>query len=122
MPLPLSLTGLQRLFQNSGLPPAVDERDRPGQFVLTGSHNFLLLQGISQSLAGRCAVLHLLPFSLSELSARPALSIEKLGRPLPGRVQHGCCRIRARGPRLDLPEVHFRRVRGKTRCSDRPEI
>ncbi|MBW2483560.1 MAG: AAA family ATPase, partial [Deltaproteobacteria bacterium] len=45
----------------------VDSRDISGQFVLTGSQNFLLLQKVSQSLAGRCAVLHLLPFSLSEL-------------------------------------------------------
>lgn len=66
---------------------AVDERDQPGQFILTGSHNFLLLQGISQSLAGRCAVLHLLPFSLSELAARAALSIDKLGSELPRRAK-----------------------------------
>lgn len=70
---------------------AVDERDRPGQFILTGSHHFLLLQTISQSLAGRCAVLHLLPFSLAELFGRQSASMEKLGKrvsspgPLPRR-------------------------------------
>ncbi len=37
------------------------------QFVLTGSQNFQLLQGITQSLAGRTLLLKLLPFSLSEL-------------------------------------------------------
>jgi len=37
-------------------------------FVLSGSQNFLLLQNITQSLAGRAAVLKLLPFGLSELS------------------------------------------------------
>jgi len=37
-------------------------------FVLSGSQNFLLLEKISQSLAGRAAILKLLPFSLSELS------------------------------------------------------
>jgi len=47
-----------------------EDRDRTGQFILTGSHNFLLLQSISQSLAGRCAVLHLLPFTLAELEGR----------------------------------------------------
>ncbi len=36
-------------------------------FVLSGSQNFLLLENISQSLAGRTAVLKLLPFSISEL-------------------------------------------------------
>ncbi len=48
----------------------VDRVDRPGQFILSGSQNFLLLQSVSQSLAGRCAVLHLLPFSRSELVGR----------------------------------------------------
>lgn len=38
------------------------------RFVLTGSNNFLLMQKITQSLAGRVAVLTLLPFSLRELS------------------------------------------------------
>ncbi len=36
-------------------------------FVLSGSQNFLLLENISQSLAGRAAILKLLPFSISEL-------------------------------------------------------
>lgn len=44
----------------------VDE-NRQIQFILTGSSNFLLMEKISQSLAGRTAVLHLLPFSLHEL-------------------------------------------------------
>lgn len=44
----------------------VDE-DRRVQFILTGSSNFLLMEKISQTLAGRTAVLHLLPFSFSEL-------------------------------------------------------
>lgn len=46
----------------------VDEDDQPGKFILTGSQNFLLMGQISQSLAGRTAILHLLPFSLRELS------------------------------------------------------
>lgn len=44
----------------------VDEK-RDILFILTGSSNFLLLEKISQTLAGRTAVLHLLPFSLAEL-------------------------------------------------------
>ena len=44
----------------------VDE-NRKIQFVLTGSSNFLLMEKISQTLAGRTAVLHLLPFSFAEL-------------------------------------------------------
>ena len=45
----------------------VDETDRPGQFLLTGSHNFAVREQLSQSLAGRTALLTLLPFSRSEL-------------------------------------------------------
>lgn len=47
----------------------IDERDTVGQYVLSGSQNFLLLKSIPQSLAGRVAVLHLLPFSLEELES-----------------------------------------------------
>jgi len=47
----------------------VDESPKPGQFILTGSQNFLLLEQISQSLAGRVAIFRLLPFSLPELHA-----------------------------------------------------
>ena len=42
--------------------------DRNIQFILTGSSNFLLMEKISQTLAGRTAILHLLPFSIAELS------------------------------------------------------
>ncbi len=45
----------------------VDERNEPGQFILSGSQNFLLMESISQSLAGRVAILNLLPFSEREL-------------------------------------------------------
>ena len=38
------------------------------QFILTGSANFLLMEKISQTLAGRTAILHLLPFSMAELT------------------------------------------------------
>ena len=49
----------------------VDKEDRPGRFILSGSQNFLLMERISQTLAGRCAVLHLLPFSCAELKGAP---------------------------------------------------
>lgn len=45
----------------------LDASDKSGQFILTGSNNFLLQQNITQSLAGRVAYLQLLPFSLGEL-------------------------------------------------------
>jgi len=44
----------------------IDEDRRPGQWLLTGSQNFVLMDKITQSLAGRAAILTLLPFSISE--------------------------------------------------------
>lgn len=61
----------------------VDEEDVPGRYVLTGSQNFLLLRTVSQSLAGRCAVLHLLPLSLSELEVRAPFPVLEVGRWVP---------------------------------------
>ena len=61
----------------------VDEEDVPGRFVLTGSQNFLLLRSVGQSLAGRCALLHLLPFSLSELHGREPVDPAQLGERVP---------------------------------------
>lgn len=58
----------------------VDRDDQPGRYILTGSQNFLLLQSISQTLAGRCAVLHLLPFSRAELAEEKMMDIDKVGR------------------------------------------
>jgi predicted AAA+ superfamily ATPase len=50
----------------SYLQQILDENPGPGQFILTGSNNFLLQENISQSLAGRIAYLVLLPFSAFE--------------------------------------------------------
>ena len=49
---------------------AVDEDPSPGRFILTGSHNFLLMSRVSQTLAGRCGILNLMPFSRAELEAQ----------------------------------------------------
>ena len=51
----------------------VDRHNRPGHYVLTGSQNFLLHEKVSQSLAGRTAVLKLLPLSLEELPRKKAV-------------------------------------------------
>ena len=45
-----------------------DEANRNGLYLLTGSHQPRLLEAVSQSLAGRTALLELLPFSFGELS------------------------------------------------------
>ncbi len=46
-----------------------DNSGQMGNYILTGSQNFLLLERISQSLAGRVAIFTLLPFSYEELEA-----------------------------------------------------
>ncbi len=45
----------------------VDLDRSPGRFILTGSHQAKLKKSVAQSLAGRTAVLTLLPYSLSEI-------------------------------------------------------
>jgi predicted AAA+ superfamily ATPase len=50
----------------SYLQQILDENPARGQFILTGSNNFLLQENISQSLAGRIAYMYLLPFSNKE--------------------------------------------------------
>lgn len=54
----------------------VDKTDKTGMYILSGSHNFLLLQDLSQSLAGRTAVLNLLPLSRKELNASNLLDTD----------------------------------------------
>lgn len=51
----------------SYLQGVVDVRQRMGEFVLTGSQQFGLMSGITQSLAGRVGLVQLLPLSLAEL-------------------------------------------------------
>lgn len=53
----------------SYLQPMVDENPVPGRFILTGSQQFEVMTSISQSLAGRTALLKLLPLSMEELFA-----------------------------------------------------
>lgn len=50
----------------------IDEQPINGRFILTGSHNYLLQQHISQTLAGRVAMLTLLPLSIEELAQATA--------------------------------------------------
>jgi predicted AAA+ superfamily ATPase len=54
-----------RLF--SYLQTHVDKENKSGMYLLAGSDNFLLMESINQSLAGRTAILQLLPFSHKEM-------------------------------------------------------
>ncbi len=57
----------------SYLQTRVDSAHKEGMYILSGSQNFLLMQQISQSLAGRVAILELFPFSRNELLAAQLL-------------------------------------------------
>lgn len=63
------LDEIQRVPQLlSYLQPIIDQRNLPGQYILTGSQQFEVMTTISQSLAGRTALLELLPLSVEELA------------------------------------------------------
>jgi hypothetical protein len=51
----------------SYLQGAIDDDPKHGRWILTGSQNLALIDSVSQSLAGRTAVLHLLPLARSEV-------------------------------------------------------
>jgi uncharacterized protein len=65
---PVIIDEIQRVPQLlSYIQVAVDAKPEKGNFILTGSHQLELNEAISQSLAGRTALLHLLPLSINEL-------------------------------------------------------
>ncbi|MBQ9344789.1 MAG: ATP-binding protein [Kiritimatiellae bacterium] len=68
----------------SYLQGVVDADRRPGRFILTGSHQAQLKKGVAQSLAGRTAVLTLLPYSLEECP-----DAAKSGRALFSSIRRG---------------------------------
>ena len=47
----------------------IDKNRKPGIWVLTGSQQFAVMKGITETLAGRIAILELAPFSLKEIGA-----------------------------------------------------
>ena len=57
---------------------AIDRKRQPGQFLLTGSANVMLLPKISESLAGRIEVLTLWPFSQGEILGAKETFVETL--------------------------------------------
>ena len=56
----------------------VDFEGKAGKFILTGSNQFNLMNRISQTLAGRTGIVHLLPFSFRELHSIPLIDPYKL--------------------------------------------
>ena len=62
----------------SYLQEIVDESNIDGQFILSGSQNFLLLEKITQSLAGRVYMMELLPLALNELAGNESFCFDSL--------------------------------------------
>jgi uncharacterized protein len=74
---PLILDEIQRVPELlSWIQVRVDEGSSKGAFILTGSHQLLLHEAVAQSLAGRTALLRLLPLSIRELE-RSGASTDK---------------------------------------------
>jgi len=75
-----------------GLLPYIKEqvdahREQAGQYLLTGSQNLLMLERVSETLAGRAAVLRLLPLSRHEITGRPGAGLPwERSRREPGRA------------------------------------
>ena len=80
----------------------VDGRHQPGDFWLTGSQLFKMMEGVQESLAGRVALLHLSPLSQSEIMKRPPEPPFSLELPLLSERQNG-------RQMLNTPEV-FQRI------------
>jgi len=81
------------------------DRDRtPGRFWLTGSQQFHLMRGVSESLAGRVGVLRLLGFSQRELDGDTAAG--------PFLPTEACLKARESSPQLSLPQLYERIWRG----------
>ncbi len=78
-----------------GLLPYIKEkidadRHKSGQFLLTGSQNLLLMEKVTESLAGRTAMLRLLPLSRREAEGRPRITLAwEAGRPPVRRGRKG---------------------------------
>ncbi len=61
----------------SYLQELLDSSKEPGRFILTGSQQFGLIEGITQSLAGRIAMVQLLPFTHHEAYASHAAELDE---------------------------------------------
>jgi hypothetical protein len=70
-PPPLIIDEVQYVPQLlSYIKTAIDEDRKPGRWLMTGSQAFPLMQGVGQSLAGRVAVMTLMPLTIQEYSGR----------------------------------------------------
>ena len=98
LPLPVTLDEVQHVPELfPAIKAAIDRRRQPGQFLLTGSANVMLLPKISESLAGRMEILTLWPFSQGEMKNHQESFVDSLFSPKPvheGREHLGCQGLR----------------------------
>lgn len=80
----------------------VDEQPEPGRYIVTGSQHFGLTRTITQSLAGRTAIVHLLPLSFDELIAFDSATTD-------------LCQVMFRG---GYPAIHGRRLNARRWLGD----
>ena len=66
-------------------------RDKSGQYLLTGSQNLLLMERVTESLAGRAAILRLLPLSQREAAGQPEASLP--WEPEPQRLSYKASKL-----------------------------
>lgn len=101
-PRPLVIDEVQRAGEPlvRAIKLIVDRDPSPGQFVLTGSSNFLTVPTISESLAGRAGFVEVWPFTQGEISGRPDQFID---RALMGAAAFAACQP-GRFSRRDLLE------------------
>ncbi|MBN1130685.1 MAG: ATP-binding protein [Chitinispirillaceae bacterium] len=87
----------------------IDELGGSGHYVLTGSHQFQLAASISQSLAGRVAIVNLLPFSLSERYGLTPVPVDSTGSAGGGMLPagHTLEKILFQGM---YPAIHSRKI------------
>jgi predicted AAA+ superfamily ATPase len=95
----------------SYLQVAIDEDRRPGRWLLSGSQGFPLLQGTAESLAGRVAILTLLPLSRSEIERRPR-SEDSAEAVIAGLLAAPAGRSRSRPPGAGADELAAWLLRG----------
>jgi predicted AAA+ superfamily ATPase len=84
---------------------SVDDRKKPGLYLITGSALWLSMKAVSESLAGRVGLLELWPFRSAEWSERPALDFHWL---LTTSLEEVAARKRPPLAREWLPEAVFR--------------
>ena len=103
-PHPLVIDEIQRAGDPlvTAIKMAVDQDPTPGRFMITGSTNFLTVPTISESLAGRLAIIELWPFSQGELTGSGPENFVNLAFEYPQDLRAGPAGVTTRDQYLEL--------------------